>query len=465
MPILAKSKEKQDEIIKKADQQAREKEVQKVTGATPPPKGSKPESGPPTHTSTTPVNPADSSTRARSQQQAGKPPVAAVPPPRAPSNADQRQPPSRVPSVATASPASAAVPPPTVPAVQPGSRVLSPPSASSMRFNAAAMEFKPNPAASSFNPGASVGEATSSKRPSITSPALIPAKQVAPAEFFTPESKKSKLAEAGLDRIQENDLLSVTVLHTRTQADESKKSQFALTGGIPQGYRTAPVWDAIDANAEKSYNDFFSNSIQPSPSPIHALQNGIIPHQHQLPLHLQNGGPGHQFYRGQTHSMGGHHIEHFGSNPSSVQPSPRMAQSPMMYNGQVTPQMGAYPFGMPPGGMSPAMAMRAMPVGGPYMHSGVPMGGQMMSPQPSSGPYAAHLGQQQMQMYSSPVPSHVQPHFGGQPGLPGAYGGSPRGIPMSQQGSQQGTPQPMFMGGQMMMMPHGGPGKLASGSM
>lgn len=154
---------------------------------------------------------------------------------------------------------------------------------------------------------------------------------------------------------------------------------------------------------------------------------------------------------------------HFASAASSVQPSPRMAQQAMVFNGQAPPQISAYPYPLPPNGMSPAMAMRTLPAGAQYMNpQGSPMGGHMMVQQHSSGPYG-HLGQQQMPMYPSPVPSHVQPHFGGhagQSGMSGGYGGSPRAHAMSHQGSQQGhPPQQMFMmPGQMVMMPHhGGP--------
>jgi len=88
----------------------------------------------------------------------------------------------------------------------------------------------------------------------------------------------------------------------------------------------------------------------------------------------------------------------------------------------------------------------------------------MMMQQPSNGPYMNGRGPQQMPMFSSPVPSHAQPHFGGHGGqhqMQGGFAGSPRGHPMSHQGSQQGHgQQAMYMipgqGGPMMMPQHGG---------
>ncbi|KAF2155605.1 hypothetical protein K461DRAFT_290621 [Myriangium duriaei CBS 260.36] len=475
VPILAKSKEKQDEIIKRADQSVREQEEQKAVGGTPSPKGAKPEAQATQRTATPSETTVETApqigNRTRSQQQTGRGQNAAAQIPRAPSQANQRnQLPFRGTSAA-AGPTPVSIPPPGGLAGTPtDGSVLSPTSATSMRFNAKAIEFKPNPSASTFTPTGPGSESGGSKRPSVISPPPPASSRPTPStDFFTTSSRKSKFSEGTWEAVTSTCFAPTARLLNQTQGDDTKKAQYANNGGIPQGYRTAPVWDAPEANAEKSFVDFFPKSVHPPHSPLHASQNGSMPHQHQLPLHLQNGGPHvhqqSQFYRGQPHLNGPHHMDdqrmHFASAASSVQPSPRMVSQTMVFNGQGPPQMAAYPYAIPPSGMSPAMAMRSLPPGAQYMSAqGAPMGGHMMVQQPSNGPYN-HLGQQQMQMYPSPVPSHVQPHFGGhngQPGMPGGYGGSPRAHPMSHQGSQQGhAPQPMFMmPGQMVMMPHHG---------
>lgn len=478
VPILAKSKEKQDEIIKRADQSVREQQEQRTTTVPPAAqKSAKTDSEQPTPRTATPNESSGEAmtapqigSRTRSQQQAGKVPPASNQPPRVASQANQRaQMPVRGTSAA-GGPSPVSIPPFGATGPQVDSAVLSPTSASAMRFNAKAMEFKPNPAASTFTPTGSAGpEGARSKRPSVISPPPPGSGRPSPpTEFFPPSHKKSKLADIPAESATAACFSPVARLLEQSQNDETKKSQYASNGGIPQCYRTAPVWESPEENSEKSFVDFFPKTVQPSAGPQHLPQNGALPHQHQLPLHLQNGGPhNHQqshFYRGQPHS-GSHHMDdqrmHFSSAASSVQPSPRLAQQTMVFNGQA-PQMPGYPYGMPPAGMSPAMAMRTLP-GGAQFTPGSPMGGHMMVQQPSNGPYG-HLGQQQMQMYPSPVPTHVQPHFGGHAGQPmvGGYAGSPRANPMSHQGSQQGhVPQQMFMmPNQMMMMPHhAGPSK------
>jgi len=249
-------------------------------------------------------------------------------------------------------------------------------------------------------------------------------------------------------------------------SEEQKKTMFATNGGIPQAYRTPPTWEASELNQEKNYNDMFPR-MQPGAqvSPMPGQPNGIMPHQHQLPLHLQNAAPNQQappFYPGQGQPMGPMDNQRMPySNTNSVQPSPRMTPGhpQMMYPGQIHPQMQGFPYGMPGGGMSPGMAMRPMPGGQFVGPQGTPMGGHMMMQQGSNGPY---MNAPTQQMYPSPGPGHAQPHFQGPPGqhqMQGGYGGSPRGHPMSHQGSQQGhNPQQMYMisGQNPMMMPQQG---------
>ncbi|PNS20034.1 Ataxin-2 [Sphaceloma murrayae] len=476
VPILAKSEEKQKEIKQKAEEHARERDERRAQGLVTPPITGKADSKATAQRSvqaneTTAEAAPAMGHRTRSQQQGRGQNGPAHQLPRAPGGPNQR---SQMPYRSNANgDIPAPIPIPEAASTQGESGMMSPNSAISSRFNVKAMEFRPNPAASTFTPTGPNGEAPAAKRPSVVSPAPTAPAAAAPppaADFFTASSKTSSLAASDWESTTAE--CFSTVKHLHEHVDESKKSQYAANGGIPQGYRTAPAWDYAPANEEKSYADLFPKSIhQPPPSPMHASQGGAMPHQHQLPLHLQNGGPHLQqnppFYRNQPHQMATPHMDDGRmpsySSTSSVQPSPRMSQPPMAFNAQNHGQMPGYPY-VPANGMSPGMAMRPMPAGPQYMTpQGAPIGGHMMVQNPSNGPFIGHPGQQQMHVYPSPGPSHVQPHFAGQPGMPGGYAGSPRGHPMSHQGSQQGHPQQqMFMmtgqGAPMMMMPqHAGP--------
>ena len=349
------------------------------------------------------------------------------------------------------------------------SGLTSPNSAMASRFNVKAMEFKPNPSASSFTPAPSASEAPSSKRQSTSTPSVA---SVA-GTFFANGEKPSAATlnpSAGafnpLKRMAEN-------------SDDDRKAMYATNGGIPQPYRTPPVFDIVTANQDKSYVDMFSKAPNtPSMAHVHPGAGGVMPHQHQLPLHLQNGpppAPGQQtprFYAAHPQHGPNQHLDdqqrmQYSSSNSSVQPSPRMGHPMLAYNGQMHPQMQGYHYGMP-AAVSPAMQMRPMPAGGPYMGQQPPMGGQFMVHQGSNGPYMNGPAPQQMPMYS-PGPGHAQGPYGGhsmQHQNSSGYSSSPRGHAMSHtmshQGSQQGhNAQQMYMmpqqGQGVMMPPHSGP--------
>ena len=217
----------------------------------------------------------------------------------------------------------------------------------------------------------------------------------------------------------------------------------------------------------------FERPSAPAPisAPHNIMGNGPIPHQHQLPPHLQ--GP-QSIPQGQTphhtprhppvqphHGQGAHHFEaqhmQFSHSTSSVQPSPRPMQ-PYIFPAQPQPMPGFPPqVPMQQYGMSPNVQHASLRGGHgapQFVNPPAPgMGGQMMTNQPSNGPYMMP-NNPQMQMYS-PGPGNVYPQYQGQmPTGPGANGfPSPRpgGAPlMNPQGSQQGhQPQPM------MYMQHG----------
>ncbi|GAB7348122.1 hypothetical protein MBLNU459_g6140t2 [Dothideomycetes sp. NU459] len=469
VPILAKTKEKQDEIVSKADSQAREKELKKTAPAAPlttpakpdvPAADKTPRALPTGGRPDVPNEPASPFHRQRTAQ-APRAQNQAVPPPRGPAMPNSRPTPSQPqqrPGATIANvPSPIPVMPPSAPSPVRDAGVVSPSSAAFPRLNVKAMEFKPNPAASTFTPvSPSVASPVASKRPSV---AAVPV----PAQFVPAGKIDKPLAE----RTPLKDLFNPVKRMLEKSEEDKKIKDFAANGGIPQAYRTPPTWDCPEANREKTFADMFPRSLAASISPMHTPSNGGMPHQHQLPLHLQNVPPQMpsaqatpRFYPSQPHHTPNqpfdeHRMQYTSSN-SSVQPSPRMGHPSMAYGGQMHPQMQHFAGGMPPYAMSPGMQMRPMPAGtqfgGPQAP---PMGGHMMVQQPSNGPFMNGPMSQQMPMYSSPGPGHAQPHFAnhpGQQGGPGGYASSPRGHPMSHQGSQQGHPQ-----AQMYMVPPGGP--------
>lgn len=216
-------------------------------------------------------------------------------------------------------------------------------------------------------------------------------------------------------------------------------------------------------------------SAPPSSAPHNIMSNGSHPHQHQLPPHFQGpqGVP-----QGQTpqhtprhppvqphHGQGPNHFEaqhmQFSHSTSSVQPSPR-PMHPYMYGTQPQPmpnysqQVPVQHYGMSPGVQH--VGLRGGQAGPQFVSPPGPgMGGQMMTNQPSNGPFMGMPANPQMPMYSA-APGHGYPQYPGQmPGVPGANGfPSPRpgGAPlMSHQGSQQGHQQQP-----LMYMQHGGQG-------
>jgi hypothetical protein len=147
----------------------------------------------------------------------------------------------------------------------------------------------------------------------------------------------------------------------------------------------------------------------------------------------------------------------FSHSTSSIHPSPRPVH-PYMYGTQPQAMPGFQQQGqVTPYGMSPVVPHAGLRQQGghQFMNPSVPnMGGQMMTNQPSNGPYMGMPTNPQVQMYS-PAPGPAYPHYANQMGGPPAANGypSPRpGAPMMHhQGSQQGHQQ------HMVYMPQGAP--------
>lgn len=342
--------------------------------------------------------------------------------------------------------------PPTGPS-QPSSGMQTPTSTASTRFNVRAHEFKPNPAAHTFQPGGTPS-ANSSPRPTSASKQEI-RRATTVTSFFGSQRPTAKPLDT------KTTFNSISRMEKEAQANEKSHST-----DIPAPYRTPPTWDFPATNTEKGHVQLFEHTPPSVPlsAPQHPMGNGPIPHQHQLPPHLQgpqgmSQGPTPQHTpRGppvQPHlAQNQHHFEaphmQYSQSTSSVQPSPR-PMAPFMYGGQPQ-QMPGYPqqVQVPQYGMSPNVQhvnLRNAP-GGHFISPPPAMGGQMMTNQPSNGPYMGMPGNPQMQMYS-PAPGPAYPQYPGHMPGPGANGfPSPRpGAPMmSQQGSQQGhLQQPPMM--------------------
>ncbi|UPX16779.1 poly(A)-binding protein binding protein [Ascochyta rabiei] len=347
---------------------------------------------------------------------------------------------------------------------QASSGAPTPTSGASSRFNVRAHEFRPNPAANTFQPGGNTS-ATSSPRPDSAS-RQESRRTPAITSFFgghrpTLKAVDAKEAFSPLDRL------------AKVATDADKK----YNAGVPFSHRTPPTWDFPESNRDKGYKELFEH-VPPRQmaAPHNGMANGPLPHQHQLPPHLQ-GPQGMQQGHTPQHTPRGPHVQpHHGQGPphfeaphmqfshstSSVQPSPRQ-MPPYAYGAQPQPMPG-YPqqMQMPQYGMSPGVQHVALrgPQGGQFVNGpGPQMGGHMMQQQPSNGPFMGMPGQPQMQMYAQ-APGY--PHYPGHM-PPGANGfPSPRpGAPMmSHQGSQQGHQQPpvVYMqpgaqGPQMYQMP------------
>lgn len=364
--------------------------------------------------------------------------------------------------------------PPTGPS-QTSSGAQTPTSNNSIRFNVRANEFKPNPAAHTFQP---IGNPStdSSPRPDSASK-QEPRRPVTIGSLFggrtPPKSQETKDSFNAIARMQK-------------EVDDKAKDK-STSADLPAPYRTHPTWDFPMVNTNKSYVQMFEQPPPSAPASAshNAMGNGPIPHQHQLPHHLQGPqpipqgptpqhtprGPPVQPHHGQApHHYEAQHMQYSHSN-SSVHPSPR----PMphyMYGAQPQPIPGyPQPVPMPQYGMSPNVqhvALRSAQAGQFINPPGPTMGGHMMTNQPSNGPYMAMPGNPQIQMYSSAPPGAAYPQYPGQmPGGPVGNGGfpnSPRpGAPMmSHQGSQQGHQQQPIMymqagpqGSQMYQMPPG----------
>ncbi|PYH98333.1 hypothetical protein BO71DRAFT_65829 [Aspergillus ellipticus CBS 707.79] len=353
--------------------------------------------------------------------------------------------------------------PPTGPAGdQPGvtspNKSQTPTSAVSTKFNVRALEFKPNPAASTFTPGVSSTSSPFGRGRSVS-------RATSPSAFFGTK-KPRPIAE----RPSLNDQFN-PIKRMKKESAGQKDKDYAFNGGIPPAYKTLPTWDVSAGNEEKTYLQMFKSPASGSAiSPqSRSSSNPQMPQPPQMPFQFPQGTPGMPPTSGPPHGPHLHPQQHHNSGPphfddphrmqmsastSQMFPSPRMQHgypSPMAPHAQLAFGQGVPQFYMNQGGPQPAH-MRHYPGAPQFVNPQSAMGAPMMVQQPSSGPYmgvpqGVAPYTPQMQMYS-PNPSHAYPQHAPPPQPHSGYPSPSRGAPMMMhQNSQPGQPpQPvMFM--------------------
>jgi hypothetical protein len=337
------------------------------------------------------------------------------------------------------------------------------PTSASIRWNPKA-SFTPNPASQTFVPSSNPSNGSSPVREPTTKPPPPAERKPAQSNLFEGRTEGRKAPIPASERVSlKTHFNPITRMKKEVEAavEKGKSKGFAENGGIPEAYRTTPTWEVPEANQNKTIKDCFEPARKPSVSPQHPMLNQQ-PYQHQLPFHPQHGGP---MQHGPTpqHTPRHHaaqlnhggpgtpryddpHRMQYSQSTSSVQPSPQQMPQYPPFNGQA-PQPNAFypPQGYPVTGGQPMFVRQGSQ--GPQFYA-QPPNGHMMAVQPNGAPY-----QMTPQMMYAPAQGQMfqQQGNGMPPQAPNGYG-SPRGIPMSQQGSQQGHPQ------QMMYMPQPGQG-------
>ncbi|KAL9131788.1 MAG: hypothetical protein Q9217_000393 [Psora testacea] len=363
---------------------------------------------------------------------------------------------------------------PRVSSSQTSSTMRTPTSATSGKFNVKAMEFVPNPAASSFMPN---GQASAASSPKPSAKPRTASRASSPSEFF---GKKQPLPPSERPSILEN-FNPLKRLKEKAEKD-GKVKDYAVNGGIAFAHATSVTWTTVkDGEEGKSYKDMFASvPASTGPSPRQSTASPINPnpaHQNQLPAHLQHSSHATPSVQNQPHLMyPGPPQQHLYPgvpvppqiDDQRIHPSPSMSTYSMPriqnnYNvypvpmGQPVPGPvpGAFPYPpsmgpghpqmMPPGGPQPPQFRQLAAV--PQYVPGQQLAAPMMAQQNSQGPYITPQGGQ-VPVYAS----GVMPAYGpSQP--PSGYPSPSRVAPMMvQQGSYQGQ-NPQMHGGQQYGQP------------
>lgn len=337
-----------------------------------------------------------------------------------------------------------------------------------LRMNAKALEFRPNPSAATFMPNFGGPSTTATPSPTASTHTQPTPRVPSPSVFFgakkaRPE-KERKSIKSAFNPIKR---MKATHKNVPTQTDgPQKKLKGNSNDFINPSFITVPTWPTTDDNKDKKYVQMFVRTEFSTPSTMHSPQPPhITPHQpqhQQMPPHMPHVNQPHVSHQPHHPHMPQHHLgippphyedQHLRQIPPSVMPSPSLhnatiapyQQSPVPHHSQIGGPMytahsqagvGQYAPGGPGGpqfvqgfysGFRGATATGQMMVQGPH-----PI------PYPAGGQFMPHP-----QMYS-PQQLHAYPHNGAPPPPPPSSQGYPspgRGAPMMMhQGSSQGTP-------------------------
>ncbi|KAH8897776.1 hypothetical protein GQ53DRAFT_450566 [Thozetella sp. PMI_491] len=329
------------------------------------------------------------------------------------------------------------------------------------KLNPNSTEFRPSVFAPSFNPGSVHPSQSSSPRSSANNVSVPhPAPTPVPGQLIRRKTKAINTKKCFiLGHIQ-----SIPPPAGRSWDDND---------GLRPAFDTHPTWRQLNDETDKpgstmhmTYKEYFETlpiTSVATPNPTHVVP---IPHQHQLPFHMQHGGhggpprqsphmPPMQMHTGQPGPV---HVQ-FNPDDHRMVPShsaqsyasPRMGQVPMAY----PPTPSQMPYNQP------VMPQQYMNPGTPQMNQFrsfsnnpqfVPqhppnMGNPMMvQPHFMPGPNGMVAGPQ-VPMYGGGHPQFLPPGGGPPQAMPGTNGfpspGRPVAPMMAHQGSHQGQPYGM----------------------
>lgn len=350
------------------------------------------------------------------------------------------------------------------------------------KLNPNSHEFRPSAFAPAFSP-APLPSQGSSPRSSVNNIVEIPV--VAPAPIIGARGQLIRRKTKAIDVKKCYILSNIETIQPppgRNWDDNDK---------LKPSYDTLPTWrmrkddEPEDSTMRLSYDQYFerlprTGAAIATPNPSHVMPQ--MPHQHQLPFHLQHGAQGmaprqspHMPPMQMQGSQHGHvpHVSYnnpddhrmMHSNSAQSFASPRMGQVPMAYPPGVNAQQ-QMPYGQPVmpqymGAGAPPMAQyRSYSNNAQFMpqqphHMGGPM---MVQPQFMGNPNGMVAGVPPM--YPGGHPQHFIPP-GSVPPQPmvGASGypnspGRPAAPMMAHQGSHQGTHQQPVVYGMSPAMPY-----------
>ena len=335
-----------------------------------------------------------------------------------------------------------------LPSPQKAASLRGPPSATSSKFNVKASEFKPNPAANAFKPAGPALSSTAASSPRSSSVTRTVTPFAGQPKFFGDKTKFGKRSE------RPTPISLVAPGKPSEPAAESEQSTADSSKGPPgtgaaqnspwkAPYKTHPTWtppeEGEDAELGMKYWQPFDKARfgrHTSPQGKILPANPATAHQHQLPLHLQNG------------PNGAPHLQTPQPMPQHMHPQPHQFPHGPQFDDHHQRQP------MPNGPMYPGASPRSQHSSMAFAHSPMPGHAQMAYGQPVQYLMQAHGPGMNGRQFSSgghpqmmPVPAghHLAPMMVQQPSSGGGYMPQPMAVPYPQQVPMYaGQAPPMF---------------------